>query len=104
MKAFTIFGGFLDKTIFFFKITRFPKQFFFFNIKFFLLLTPGCLGTCVFGVTNCVMPKRAPVQLLHGQIKLYVSIQVTNLYKENQIQDFITNFYHTIRFSYQNLN
>ena len=36
----------------------------------FLLYTPGCLGTCVFGVTNCVIPKRASDQLIHGQIKL----------------------------------
>ena len=32
----------------------------------FLLYPPGCLGTCVFGVTNYVMPKRALVQPLHG--------------------------------------
>ena len=36
----------------------------------FLLETPGCLQTCVFGVTNYVMPKRASVQLLHGQMIL----------------------------------
>ena len=45
--------------------TVFSKYFF-----CFLLQTPGCLVTCVFCVTNCGMPKRALVQLLHGQINL----------------------------------
>ena len=36
----------------------------------FLLQTPGCLVTCAFGVINCVMPKRASVQLFHGQMNL----------------------------------
>ena len=50
--------------------TTLPKQFFL-NIFFcFLLQTPGCLVTCLFGVTNCVMPKRALVQLLHSQMNL----------------------------------
>ena len=35
---------------------------------FFSTLTTGCLRTCVFGLTYCVMPKRASVQLLHGQM------------------------------------
>ena len=39
-----------------------------------LLQISECLGTCVFSVTNCVMPKRAFVQLLHGQMKLDLSI------------------------------
>ena len=51
--------------------TILPKQFFL-NIFVLLFQTPGCLGTCVFGVTSCVMPTRALVQLLHGQIKLDV--------------------------------
>ena len=42
----------------------------------FLLQNPGCLLTCVFGVTNYVMPKWASVQLLHGQINLDLIIQV----------------------------
>ena len=46
----------------------FSKYFFCFQ-----LYTPGCLGIYVFGVTNCIMPKRASVQLLHGQMKLAVT-------------------------------
>ena len=42
----------------------------FFYFFFFLFEAPECLRTCVFGVTNCVMPKQAQVQLLHGQINL----------------------------------
>ena len=39
-----------------------PKQFFPQWLFFcFLLETPGCLETCVFGVTNCSMPKPAMV-------------------------------------------
>ena len=52
--------------------TKLQKQFFL-NIFFcFILQTPGCLVTCVFGVTNFVMPKWASVQLLHGQMNLDV--------------------------------
>ena len=46
--------------------TFFSKYFF----VFVLYLIPGCLKTCVFGVTNYVIPKRASVQLLHGPINL----------------------------------
>ena len=46
-----------------------PKTFF----VLFSTLSPECLGTCVFGVINCVMAKRASVQLLHCQMKLDVS-------------------------------
>ena len=38
----------------------------------FLLKAPGFLETCVNCVINCVMPKRASVQSLHGQMKLDV--------------------------------
>ena len=47
----------------------------------FLHQAPGCLRTCVFGVTNCVMHNRAPVQLLHGQMKLDVHIDIPNIRK-----------------------
>ena len=58
-----------------FSTSRRPHyQYSFFLIFFcFLLQTPGCLVTCVFGVTNCVMPRRASVQLLHGQMNLDVN-------------------------------
>ena len=39
---------------------------------------PGCLVTCVFGVTNCLMPKRASVQLVHGQMNLDLMILTKN--------------------------
>ena len=29
----------------------------------------------IFGLTNCVMPKRASVQLLHGQMRLDIGIE-----------------------------
>ena len=51
--------------------TVFSKYFF-----CFLLQTPGCLRTCVFGVTNCLIPKRASVQLLQGQMNLDLIIAV----------------------------
>ena len=44
----------------------------------FSTLNCKCLGTCVFGIKNCVMPKQASVQLLHGQMKL----DIPNLHKE----------------------
>jgi hypothetical protein len=44
---------------------------FFLNIFFcFIFLTQGCLKTCAFGVTKCVIPKQASVQLLHGPMNL----------------------------------
>ena len=52
----------------YYQIVFFSKYFF-----GFLFLTQGCLRTCVFGVTNCVMPKRVSVQLLHGQMNLDLS-------------------------------
>ena len=38
--------------------TVFPNYFFCFPFY-----TPGCLATCVFDVTNCVMPERVSVQM-----------------------------------------
>ena len=63
-------------------ITVFPKYF-----LYVLLYTSGCLGTCVCGVTNCVMQKRVLVQLLHGQVK-----DVTEQKKYTQIRSMTSVF------------
>ena len=43
---------------------------FFLNIVLFSILNSRMSKPCVFGVTNCVIPKRASVQLLHGPMNL----------------------------------
>ena len=50
----------------------------------------GCLGTCVFGVTNCVIPKRASVQLLHGPMNL--DILTETLQKKFRIEIWTLSF------------
>ena len=53
--------------------TILSKHFFFIYVFFYSKLQET-LGTCVNCVTNCVTPKRASVQLLHGQMKLDLTL------------------------------